>query len=77
MSLWKYRFGSREHLNRRKPCPSVSPISFGYPAEGQLSQTCWPSNFCCAEIGFRFLLGHSSRTPLRHVNDQEDDSDHE
>jgi hypothetical protein len=75
--------GSREHLNRPKPRLSVSPVLpvlpvvRGLSAGGLLSQTCRPSIFCCAKMGFRSLLGHSRRTPLRHVNDQEHDSNHE
>ncbi len=75
--------GSREHLNRPKPrlsvspVPPVLPVERGYPAGGVLSRTCRPSIFCCAEIGFRSLLGHSRRAAFRHVNDQEHNSNHE
>jgi hypothetical protein len=75
--------GSPENLNRPKaqlsvsPVPPVLPVVRGLSAGGLLSQTRRPSIFCCAEMVFRFLLGHSRRTPLRHVDDQEHDSDHE
>jgi len=75
--------GSREHLNRRKPRPGVSPVPPVLPVVRGLSgrRALVPDvqalDFLLCRNGFPQPLGHSRRTPPRHVKDQQHDSNHE